>query len=139
MQILSTAPRFSQRLHGLWIEFMSFRPDSVPPFTSNQSIAPWTPPMCCRSASSCQIRACAVGVRAGRGGAWRRRARFGVRAFWRARWLCGRQRGVRSKMGWDEGGRHVMGLDRMRLDRMGQDGIAWDRMGFDETQNGAEA
>ena len=38
-QVVSTAPPLART----WIEFMSFRPDSVPPLTSNQSIAPCKP------------------------------------------------------------------------------------------------
>mmetsp|Transcript_28903 Transcript_28903/g.92476 ORF Transcript_28903/g.92476 Transcript_28903/m.92476 type:complete len:228 (+) Transcript_28903:1037-1720(+) len=52
VQIDSSAPRFSQSDHGRWIESMSARPAAVPPLTSNQSMPPCRPFMCCRSASS---------------------------------------------------------------------------------------
>eukprot|EP00965_Chrysotila_dentata_P103463 3414619-Pleurochrysis_carterae.AAC.6 len=49
VQMLSRAPRFSQRLHGRWIESISARPASVPPFTSNQSMPPCRLFLCWRS------------------------------------------------------------------------------------------
>lgn len=40
VSIDSVAPRFSHRLHGRCTEFISLRPASVPPATSNQSMEP---------------------------------------------------------------------------------------------------
>eukprot|EP00962_Isochrysis_galbana_P056928 scaffold29081_cov94-Isochrysis_galbana.AAC.3 len=52
VQMDSSAPKFSQSDQGRWIESMSARPEAVPPVTSNHSMPPWSPFMCCRSASS---------------------------------------------------------------------------------------
>merc|ERR1711957_533449 len=43
VMMLSVAPKFSHRLQGLWIAFMSFVPATEPPTMSNQSMPPCNP------------------------------------------------------------------------------------------------